>query len=128
MKTQFSPWWRRREWHGFSGRPWNVTGLHELRGTSDSHSYLVSSDLQGEMSSGIGEIVIRSTASMVRESHRRSAWTEVRRESDNENAVFTVMAQASTSRSCTSSVERRIPTRTSFHPTYRERCHPASGK
>jgi len=68
-----------------------------------------------------------------------------------ENGVFTMVAQVfgktmerrgvarapwnvaglhelrGTSRGCTSSVERRILTRASFHPTYGERCHPTYG-
>jgi len=77
-----------------------------------------------------GKGVIRSTPSMVCVSHRRSAWTEVRRESDNWKRSFH-RADAGvsatdfreghgTSRGCMSSVERRILTRASLHPTYGE--------
>jgi len=67
--------------------------------------------------------VIRFTAWLVFESHRRSAWTEARRESDNWKRSFHhggagFREDHGTSRGCTSSVERRILTRALFHPTY----------
>jgi len=84
-----------------------------------------------------GKGVIRFTASMVCESHRRSAWTEARRKSDNWKRSFhrggagvsatDFREDYGTSRGCTNCVERRILTRTSFHPTYGERCHPVYG-
>ena len=125
MKTQFSPCQGmcecRRFTHPLARRILTRASLHPTYGER-CHPASGKDVIRhrGKVSSGC--------RSMVCVSHRRSVWTEVRRESDNWKRSFHCAGTGvsatdfreghGTSRGCTSSVERRILTRASFHPTY----------